>query len=191
MEDSNNKELPKKIRAEDKTPGDRAALKILAVFQWFKDCFSSFRMSRPEGKIVKHHGKPLAEKVSLRFPRILLVEDNMQTAQDFVDVLRHYYQFGNVEIYVAYSFASAVSFFSTANINLVIMDSDLTDAQGNGLALTKKFSKEKPESIILANSSSKTSNAMLVSNGANATIGKDFRRLQKWLFENDKAGANI
>ena len=171
------------------TPGERAARALLSSVGWMKACLSSFRIKHPEGRIIRHGGRSLPAGVMIRFTRILIVEDDPQTAQTFADAIRQFYLYGDVSIFLAYGFNAAVSFFKNEDIKLVIMDSELNDEAGDGILLTRKFVTEKPDTVILANSSSKISNLRMESHGAADSIGKNQAQLHAWLDEHDGAGA--
>jgi CheY-like chemotaxis protein len=170
------------------TAGERAVHMILAAMTWVKDLLASFKGVRPVAQVIHHQGRALATADNVRFARILVVEDNVQTAKSIADTLGHYYTFGDVTIYIATCFQSALSFFGHEDIQLVIMDSDLHDELGDGFALLEKFVIQKPGVVILANSSSRMANMKMVSGGARAGIGKSYEKLQSWLLANDRAG---
>jgi CheY-like chemotaxis protein len=174
--------------AQRPTAGERAAKAVLAVINSVRELIASFRWVRPTAQVIHHKGKALLSSGNVRFARILLVEDDVQTAKSIMDTLIHYYAFGDVTIYFASCFQSAISFFEHEDIQLVIMDSDLHDEQGDGFALTERFITQQPQIIILANSSSRMANMKMVSGGARAGIGKSPEKLQSWLLENDRAG---
>lgn len=170
------------------TPGERAARALLSSVGWMKDCLSSFRIKRPGGRIIRHRGRALPAGVAIRFARILIVEDDPQTAQTFMDAIRQFYLYGDILIFLAYGFDTAVSFFENEDIKLVIMDSELNDETGDGMLLTRRFFAERPEIVVLANSSSRISNLRMESHGAADSLGKNRAQLQAWLDEHDGAG---
>jgi DNA-binding NtrC family response regulator len=125
----------------------------------------------------------------LAFTRILVVEDNVQSARSTVDTIKNYYAFGVASVYLATCFRTALSFYSEKDIQLVIMDSDLHDEQGDGIVLTKKFIAQNPRVVILANSSSRMANMKMESRGARESISKNLANLRSWLQANDPAGS--
>lgn len=170
------------------TAGDRAAHMILALTGWVKDLLASFKVARPGAQVIHHRGRALVSAGNVRFARILLVEDNVQTGTSIIATLKHFYTFGDVTIYFATCFQSALAFFVHEDIQMVIMDSDLHDEQGDGFVLTERFIVQKPGVTILANSSNRKANMKMVSGGARASIGKSNEKLQSWLLANDRAG---
>ena len=170
------------------SPGERTAKAILACILWIKDLLGSFKISRPRARVISHRGKKLPDESAIRFPKILLVEDDAQTAQAVIDIIRHHYVYGHVTISFASCFTEALSFFTSDVIPFVIMDSDLNDENGNGAVLTEKFLLLRPKTIILANSSSRSANARMIDLGARASVNKNYAQLQSWLVENDPTG---
>jgi len=168
-------------------PSERTALFILGVIRWFRDIIGS-TAEQPHGQAFQHFGKELPPGKTLRYPSILIVEDNPGIAVNLIEVIRNYYTFGTVQVLVAHTFASAVTFFENEAVGLVIMDADLDDQNGDGATLTLKFLGERPEITILANSSSKISNLKLTGFGARETVGKNPERLKNWLLNHDPAG---
>jgi CheY-like chemotaxis protein len=171
------------------TAGERAAKAVLAAIDSFKALLASFRTARPGAQVMQHHGSPLTSTDRLAFTRILVVEDNVQSARSTVDTIKNYYAFGEVSIYLATCFRTALSFYSEKDIQLVIMDSDLHDEQGDGIVLTKKFIAQNPRVVILANSSSRMANMKMESRGARESISKNLANLRSWLQANDPAGS--
>jgi CheY-like chemotaxis protein len=171
-------------------PSERTARFILGIFGWIKDIFTSTTTTIPRGQVFQHQGDYLSTEKVIHFPQILLVEDNPNTAQDFVEAIKKYYVFGSVKILVAYAYDAAVTFFDNENINLVIMDADLDDEDGDGATLTQKFIVARPETTILANSSSRISNLKLTGLGAIGSLGKSTEKFKNWLLINDPAGRN-
>jgi CheY-like chemotaxis protein len=172
------------------TPGERAVKAVLAVIDSFKALLASFRTARLTAQVIHHRGSPLTSTDRLAFTRILVVEDNVQTALAIVDTIKQCYAFGRVSIYLATCFRTALSFFGDEDIQLVIMDSDLHDEQGDGVGLTKEFIAQKPEVIILANSSSRMANMKMETCGARESISKNVANLRSWLQDNDPAGSS-
>ena len=171
----------------NRRPSERTVLFILGIVGWLKDIIGT-APSLPHGKVFQHIGKKLTPGKELRFPTILLVEDHAGIALNFIEVIKNYYAFGTVQIFVAHTYKSAVTFFENEVIALVIMDADLDDVDGDGAELTQKFSGERPEITILANSSSKISNLKLTGFGASESLGKSPAKLKDWLFAHDPAG---
>ncbi len=171
-----------------KRPGERTALFIMGILGWIKEIFAASTTIIPRGQVFQHHGDYLSSGKEIRYSHILLVEDNQQTAREFIEAIKNYYVFGSVKILVAYTYNAAVTFFDDEDINLVIMDADLNDVNGDGTILTRKFLKDFPEIIILANSSSKFSNTLLNGFGATETLGKSTEKLKNWLLLNDPSG---
>jgi CheY-like chemotaxis protein len=170
-------------------PSERAAYFILGILGWFKYIFGSTPTIIPRGLTIEHQGRELPPGKVLQYPSILLVEDDPDIARDFVAVIKKYYTCGSVMIYVAHAYDAAVTFFENEDINLVIMDSDLDDDDGDGADLTQHFLSQKSHLTILANSSSKISNLKLTGFGASETLGKNLEKLKKWLLLHDRAGA--
>ena len=170
------------------TAGERAAKVVMAVIASVKNLLASFRTARPGAQVIHHKGRALLSARNVQFAGILLVEDNVQTAKSIIDTLIHYYAYGDVTIYFATCFQSALAFFGHEDIQMVIMDSDLHDEHGDGFALTARFVAQKPGIVILANSSSRMANMKMVSAGARVGIGKSNEKLRSWLQANDRAG---
>jgi hypothetical protein len=82
-----------------------------------------------------------------------------------------------------------LTFFVNEDVNLVIMDADLDDDDGDGAMLTQNFLKERPDLKILANSSSRISNLKLTGLGALEILGKQPEKLKMWLLTNDPTGS--
>ena len=170
-------------------PNEKTVRFLVKIVDWIKYIVSSTGSDRPRGQVIELRGRKLPPGRQLSFANILLVEDNPDIAADFIEILKQYYQSGEVLLLVAYGFDAAVSFFNTKPINLVIMDADLDDVQGDGVELTRQFCEQKPGITILANSSSTLSNMKLTGFGAQKVLGKDPKRLRLWLQENDPFGA--
>ena len=169
-------------------PSERTARFILGILGWFKGIFTSTTTIIPRGQVFQHQGDYLSAGKTIRYAQILLVEDNPNIARDFIETVKNYYAFGSVKILVAYAHDAAVTFFDNEDINLVIMDADLEDEDGDGVTLTRKFLGERPEITILANSSSRISNLKLTGFGAIETLGKSTEKLKSWLLLNDPTG---
>ncbi|KPJ99185.1 MAG: hypothetical protein AMJ60_05915 [Desulfobacterales bacterium SG8_35] len=170
-------------------PSERTARFILGIMGWFRDIFTPSRTIIPRGQVFQHQGHYLSAGKTVQYPLILLVEDNPDTALEFVEAIRNYYVFGSVNILVAYAYDAAATFFDNEDINLVIMDADLEDMEGDGATLTCKFLEVRPEITILANSSSRISNLKLTGYGALGTLGKSTEKLKNWLQVNDPTGS--
>ncbi|KPK23821.1 MAG: hypothetical protein AMJ61_14930 [Desulfobacterales bacterium SG8_35_2] len=177
------------IRRERKRPSERTALFILAIISWVKDIFASSAAVIPRGQVFQHQGNYLSAGKEIRYSRILLVEDNPSIAREFIEAIKTYYVFGSVKILVAYAYDAAVTFFDNEDIDLVIMDADLDDIDGDGAGLTSKFLGVRQETIILANSSSRISNMKLTGFGACGSVDKSSKKLKDWLLLNDPTGA--
>ena len=162
---------------------------LVRIVDWIKGIVSSTGTARPKGQVIELRGRKLPSGREIRFSNILLVEDNPDIAADFIETFRQYYVLGDVEIHVAYGFETAVSFFNTKDMSLVIMDADLDDEEGDGVELTRRFCEQKQDITILANSSSTLSNMKLTGFGAAEVLGKDPKRLRLWLQTNDPFGA--
>ena len=169
-------------------PSERTAHFILAILGFFKDIFSSSTTIIPRGHVFQHQGDYLSAGREIRYPLILLVEDNPNIAREFIEAIKNYYVFGSVKILAAYAYDAAVTFFDNEEINLVIMDADLDDEDGDGTILTRKFLGERPDITILANSSSKISNLKLTGLGAIETLEKSTKKLKGWLTRHDPTG---
>jgi CheY-like chemotaxis protein len=188
--------MPKEVQTLDKTgrtfkkPSERTALFILGILGGLKNLFASSTTIIPRGHVFQHQGNYLSAGKEIRYPRILLVEDNPNIAREFVETIKKYYVFGSVKILVAYAYDAAVTFFDNEDIKLVIMDADLDDKDGDGARLIRKFLGEKPEIAILANSSSRISSMKLTGFGAVASLGKSRAKLTDWLLLNDPTGTS-
>jgi CheY-like chemotaxis protein len=185
----NNQQLSNAGRKYQR-PSERAARFILSIFGWFKDIIGSTTTTIPRGQVFQHQGDYLSAGKNIQFPQILLVEDNPNSARDFIEAIKKYYVFGSVKILVAYAYDAAVTFFDNEDIDLVIMDADLDDEDGDGAALTQKFIAARPGLTILANSSSRISNLKLTGLGAIGPLGKSTEKFNNWLLINDPAGRN-
>ena len=181
--------LPGGAGRKYKRPSERAARFILEAFGWIRDIFTSSTTFIPHGQVLQHQGHYLPAGKKLRYPFILLVEDNPEIARKFIEAIEKYYHFGAVKILVAYAYDAAVTFFDTEDISLVIMDAELEDEAGDGATLVQKFIAVKPEITILANSSSRISNLKLTGYGALEALGKRTDKLTSWLKANDPTGA--
>ncbi|MBW2466862.1 MAG: response regulator [Deltaproteobacteria bacterium] len=176
-------------RQKYRKPSERAAGFILSIFDWIKDIVGSPSNVIPRGHVIKHQGRELDPGRTLRYKAILLVEDDPATAGNFIGAIRKHYTCGSIMIYVAHAFDAAVNFFDNEDVDLVIMDADLDDEDGDGAELVRKFNTRRPELPILANSSSRISNRKLTGYGAVKILGKDPRKLEDWLIQHDPAEA--
>ena len=174
------------------SPSERVAKFILSFCKGVKTFFEMIVYSsgaRPQGRIVRHRGKALPPGRNLRFPGIMVVDDNMNIASDMANAARRHYTHGKVDIYLAYGLDTAMAYFQRENIGLVIMDNDLDDDRGDGVFLTAKFKAAKPGLTILANSSSTVSNNKLIDAGAREEpLNKNWKRLSRGLENNDPMG---
>jgi len=170
-------------------PSERAAGVVLSIFAWLKCILGSTSSVIPRGWTSEHRGRELPPGKTLRYPSILLVEDNPHAAEDFLVAIKGYYVYGSVMIFIAHAYDAALTFFDEEDIGLVIMDSDLDDDDGDGADLIRRFLNLKPHLPILANSSSKLSNLKLTNLGAVGIIGKNCEKLAEWLRMHDPAGA--
>jgi CheY-like chemotaxis protein len=177
-----------KINPDYQKPSERAARFILGIFGWIKYIVGSSRTIIPRGQAIRHKGMELPPGKTLQFPTILLVEDDPNIARDFIELIKKHYVYGSVMIFVAHAHNTAVTFFENEDVNLVIMDADLDDVDGDGVSLARSFLSEKPALPILANSSSKISNLKLTGSGAVETVGKNPEKLKSWLFLHDPEG---
>jgi CheY-like chemotaxis protein len=179
-----------KPKRKYKKPSERTAGFILSIFGWIKYIVGSTNNVIPRGHAVEHHGRELPPEKALQYPSILLVEDDPNIAGDFVEVIKKYYIYGSIMVFVAHAFDAAVTFFENGDVNLVIMDADLDDEDGDGATLTRQFLRQKPDLTILANSSSRISNLKLTGSGAGDTLWKNPEKLRSWLLLHDPAGAD-
>jgi CheY-like chemotaxis protein len=170
-------------------PSERLARFILGIFGWFKYVAGSPNAAMPRGQAVQHHGRELSPGNAIHFSSILLVEDDPNIARDFIAIIKKYYVCGSIMIFVAHAYDAAVTFFENEDVNLVIMDADLDDEDGDGASLVQQFLGQKPNLVILANSSSKISNHKLTGFGAMEILGKNPERLKKWFLQHDPAGS--
>ena len=161
---------------------------ILGLAGWFRNIFGSTPENLPHGQAFQHFGRKLPSGKAVRYPSILLVEDNPGMAAGFIEVIRKYYVFGTIQILVAHTYGSAVTFFANEDVELVIMDADLDDEEGDGATLTLKFLGVRPGITILANSSNMISNLKLSGFGASETLGKNPEKLKNWLLKHDPIG---
>lgn len=182
-----NQELAR-IGRKIQSPSEKTARFILGICSWVKDIFTAPMTTIPRGQVLHHQGVNLPPGKRLRFVHILLVEDNPDTAHKFIATLEKHYVFGAIRILVAHAYDAAVTFFENEDIDLVIMDADLDDEDGDGATLTQNFVAARPGIPILANSSSKVSNLKLTGFGAVDTLGKNTEKLQSWLLQNDPTG---
>lgn len=171
------------------SPSERAAKFILRFCKGVKTFFEMIVYStgsKPQGRVVRHRGKALPPGRNLRFPGIMVVDDNMNIASDMANAARRHYTHGKVDIYLAHGLDTAMAYFQREDIGLVIMDNDLDDDRGDGVLLTARFKAAKPGVIILANSSSTVSNNKLIDVGAREEpLNKNWKRLNRWLEKND------
>ena len=174
---------------EYKKPSERAAGFILNIFGWIRHIIGSTTTVIPRGYTVQHFGSELGPGKSLQFKNILLVEDDTNVADNFIEAVKSYYVRGSVKIFVAHAYDAAVSFFENEAIDLVIMDADLDDEDGDGVSLTQQFLNQKPDLTILANSSSTIANVRLTGLGAKEPLGKNPEKLKSWLLLHDPTGA--
>ena len=172
-----------------KRPSERAAGFVLKIFGWIKSIVGSTTTVIPRGYVVQHNGREMVPGKALLYQSILLVEDDANIANDFIEVIKKYYACGSIMILVAHAYDAALNFFKDEDVNLVIMDADLDDEEGDGAALTRQFVSQKPDLPVLANSSSKISNHKLIGSGAIETLGKKPEKLKNWLLVHDPAGS--
>jgi CheY-like chemotaxis protein len=170
-------------------PSERTALFILGIVGFIKGIFTSSATVIPRGRVLQHQGNYLSAGQEIRYTRILLVEDNPNRAAESTEAITNYYRFGAVRIFVAHAYDAALTFFVNEDVNLVIMDADLDDDDGDGAMLTQNFLKERPDLKILANSSSRISNLKLTGLGALEILGKQPDKLKMWLLANDPTGS--
>lgn len=170
-------------------PSERAARFILGLTSLIRDMFTAPTAVIPRGRVIKHQGYSLPADKAIRYSSILLVEDNPNRAAECTEAITNYYRFGAVRIFVAHAYDAALTFFVNEDVNLVIMDADLDDDDGDGAMLTQNFLKERPDLKILANSSSRISNLKLTGLGALEILGKQPDKLKMWLLANDPTGS--
>ena len=151
-------------------PGERAVRFILGILGFFRDMFTSPSTIIPRGRVLRHRGHDLPAGKAIRYSHILLVEDNPDTAREFIETIENYYVFGSIIIFVAHAFDAALTFFANEEVN-------------------QKFLGERPGITILANSSRKISNLKLTGFGAVETLGKKTEKLKMWLAVNDPTGS--
>jgi CheY-like chemotaxis protein len=188
MVEGEEKDPAEKGGRAGRRPSERTALFILGIAGWFRNILGSTPANLPHGQAFQHFGRKLPPGRAVRYPSILLVEDNPGMAAGFIEVIRNYYVFGAVQIFVAHTYGSAVTFFANEDVELVIMDADLDDADGDGATLTLKFLGARPEITILANSSNMISNLKLTGFGASEALGKNPEKLKNWLLNHDPTG---
>ena len=181
--------MNKESKRPYRKPSERAAGFVLGIFGWIKHIIGSTGVVIPPGRVIEHHGRELAPGRVLRYPMILLVEDNPDTAEDFIRTITGYYSSGSVLIFLAHTHEAAIDFFENEEISLVIMDADLDDEDGDGVDLTRRFLARKPHLPVLTNSSRKISNLKLTGFGAVESIGKNPEKLRRWLLQHDPPGA--
>lgn len=189
-----NGKLPPRdnTHSNNATPSERVAkfiIKLLSDLKSFFEFIVYSSGSKPQGKVIRHQGEPLPPGQTIRFPKIMVVEDNINIASDMAHAIQRHYSHGNVDIYLAYGISTAQAYFEQENIDLIIMDNDLNEEEGDGVQLTGKFKTARPEVVILANSSSTISNNKLLSCGAETSVNKSWKQLAEWLKVNDRIGS--
>jgi len=189
MEMSGEKLSQQKDSINYRRPSERAARFILGITGFLRDMFTAPIVEIPRGKVIEHMGSVLPVGKMIQYPHILLVEDNPNSADEFTKLIKDFYVFGMVTIFVAHTYEAALTFFKNENIDLVIMDADLDDDDGDGSILTRIFLTENPDLIILANSSRKISNLKLTGFGASETLDKRPEKLRSWLLIKDPVGS--
>ena len=119
-----------------------------------------------------------------KFDHILIVDDIPVYAQASLETIRQFYHNSELTVYISHSFAAALALFQQYDIKLVILDLDLDDLQGDGAMLLRNFRLQRPEITVLANSSERRYNELLLEGGAAAVLAKDINRLRQWLADN-------
>ena len=144
----------------------------------------SFRQPPPATEVVTLKGNSSTQRRRPKFNQILVVDDIPRYAQSSLDALRQFYTDFNLTVYLTYTFADALNAFQQYDINLVILDLDLDDFEGDGENLLQEFLSRKPEITVLANSSEQRYNEILLHGGAKAILAKDTDKLSQWLAQN-------
>jgi DNA-binding NarL/FixJ family response regulator len=144
----------------------------------------SIQQRPPAPRIVTMQGTSSPVSRTPKFDQILVVDDIPRYAQSALDALRQFYTDFNLTVYLTYTFADALNAFQQYDINLVILDLDLDDFEGDGENLLQEFLSRKPEITVLANSSEQRYNEILLHGGAKAILAKDTDKLSQWLEQN-------
>lgn len=144
----------------------------------------SLRQPPPATEVVTLTGNSPSPRRLPRYNQILIVDDIPRYAQASLDALRQFYNNFDLTVFLTYTFADALAAFQQYDINLVILDLDLDDFQGDGENLLKEFLARKPDITVLANSSEQRYNDILLQAGAKAILAKDVAKLNQWLANN-------
>lgn len=142
---------------------------------------STLWQATAENQTIQLKGKHNPGRQTAKFDHILVVDDVPSYAQASLEVLRRFYADVDLTVHISHSFASALAAFQQFDIKLVILDLDLDDAQGDGDVLLERFRLLKPAIVVLANSSERKYNEILLQGGAVAALNKDVACLQQWL----------
>lgn len=141
----------------------------------------SLRQSTPASRTVHLQGDSPSPGPPPKFDQILIVDDIPRYAQKSLETIGQFYQNKTITVYITHTFAEALATFQQYDINLVILDLDLNDFQGDGANLLQEFISRKPEITVLANSSEQKYNQILLKGGAKIALAKDSKKLRLWL----------
>lgn len=145
---------------------------------------ASFWQASPESLTLHLKPEDSRNRLTPKFDTILVVEDIPQYAQASLEVIGQFYKDAELTVHICHTFAAALKTFQQCDIKLVILDLDLDDLDGDGALLLKNYRLEKPDIIVLANSSESRYNEILLKGGAIASVGKNAKNLHKWLTDN-------
>jgi len=144
----------------------------------------SLREPPPASRTVHLQGDSPATGQPAKFNRILIVDDIPRYAQNSLEAIRQFYHNSELTVHITHTFAESLATFTQYDINLVILDLDLDDCQGDGALLLRDFRLRKPGITVLANSSEQKYNDILLKGGAKVALAKDIRMLRRWLTDN-------
>jgi DNA-binding response OmpR family regulator len=144
----------------------------------------SLRQPPPAGRTVRLQGEPSAAGPPPKFDQILIVDDIPRYAQRSLETISQFYENAELTVHITHTFAEAKATFTQHDIDLVILDQDLNDFQGDGAILLQDFQSQKPGITVLANSSEQKYNKILLRGGAKVALAKDARALRRWLAVN-------
>ena len=146
---------------------------------------ASLRQPPVESRIIQlKNSEQLPRRHNPKFDHILIVDDIPGYAQDSLETIRQFYNNSELTVYISHTFAASLALFQQYDIKLVILDLDLNDFQGDGTILLRNFLLQRPKITVLANSSERRYNDILLEGGATAALAKDVKKLREWLADN-------